>query len=166
MEYKTLVIRGARVMPGGWRNFEKGRYGYSFCIDLSDAETVDFGNKRVEDPNELVNLLEDDQWKVQYTQPSSDAYDPTPYLQVKINFDNKINPPYIVVDGRDYNEKMLPQLQKARFKHVNVAINPSRPTERRDGTMKRTAYLGSLHISLADDDGDYVPERYADPFAE
>jgi len=165
MDYKTLVIRGARIMPGNWRHFEGGRYGYSFCIDLSEADEVTFGNQIYSDPNELIAALEADQWKVQYTNPSSDAYDPTPYLNVKINFNNKVRPPYIFVDGVGYNEKMLPQLQKARFAHTNVAVNPSRPTERNDGTMKRTAYLSSLHIDLANDDGEYAPDRFPDPFA-
>ena len=124
-----------------------------------------FGNEKIADPNELVTKLEDDLWMVQYTKPSSDTYDPSPFLQVKINFDNKFNPPYIVVDGVDFDEKMTAQLQDARFKRADVSISPARPTERRDGSMKRTAYLQSLHVELDDSDGDYVPERYPDPFA-
>lgn len=165
MAYKTLTIRGARILPGNFRNFKKGRYGYSFCVDLSQADEVMFGNEKIVDPNDLTAKLEDDLWMVQYTKPSSDAYDPSPFLQVKINFDNKFNPPYIVVDGVDFDEKMTAQLQDARFKRADVSISPARPTERRDGTMKRTAYLQSLHVELDDSDGDYVPERYPDPFA-
>lgn len=165
MDYKTLEIRGAKIMMGGFRHFAKGKYGYSFCVDLSEGDEVTFGGERVTDPNELIQRLEEDKWIVQYTRPTSDAYEPTPFLQVKINFDNKFNPPYIVANGVDYNEKMTPALQEARFSHVDVAINPSRPMERRDGSLKRTAYLGSLHVEFADD-GDYAPERYADPFAK
>lgn len=165
MEYKTLEIRGAKVMNGGFRHFAKGKYGYSFCIDLSEGDDVTFGGKKVKDPNELIQLMEEDKWIVQYTRPTSEIYEPTPFLQVRINFENKFNPPYIVVDGVPYDEKMTAQLQEARFSHVDVAVNPARPTERRDGSFKRTAYLGSLHVSLAADDGEYMPERFADPFA-
>lgn len=165
MEYKTLEIRGAKIMSGGFRHFAKGKYGYSFCIDLTEGNEVTFGGKKIIDPNELIKELEDDMWIVQYTRPSSDAYEPTPFLQVKINFDNKFNPPYIVVNGVTYDESTVSALQDARYSHVDVAVNPARPTERRDGSLKRTAYLGSLHVDLAED-GDYVPERYADPFAK
>lgn len=165
MVYKTLVIRGARIMPGGFRNFRKGKYGYSFCVDLSQAEEVVFGNEKIIDLNDLISRLEADQWMIQYTKPSSEAYDPTPFLQVRINFDNKYNPPYIVANDVDFDERMCAQLQDARFKHANVAISPARPTERRDGTMKRTAYLQSLHVEFDDSDGEYIPERYNDPFA-
>ena len=165
MEYKTLEIRGANIMGGGFRHFEKGKYGYSFCVDLSQGESVKFGGKEVKDTQELIDLLEQDRWIVQYTRPASDAYEPTPFIQVKINFDNKFRRPYVVVDGVDYTDRMLAQLQRARFANANVAISPSRPMERRDGSLKRTAYLQSLHIDLFNEDGDYEPERFADPFA-
>lgn len=165
MAYKTLIIRGAKIMSGGFRNFKKGKYGYSFCVDLSTADEVVFGNEKITDPNELVQKLEDDLWMVQWTRPSSDAYEPNPFLQVRINFDNKFNPPYIVANGVEFDEKMCAQLQDARFKDVKVSISPARPTERRDGSMKRTAYLQSLHVEFDDGDGEYVPERFADPFA-
>ena len=165
MDYKTLIIKGARIMPGNWRNFKKGRYGYSFCIDLTEADEVTYGGQPVDDYKDLIDILEKDQWIVKYTRPSSDAYEPTPFLQVKINFENKYNPPYVIVDGTPYTEKNIIALQDARFAHADVAVNPSRPTERNDGSFKRTAYLGSLHVDLAGGDGEYVPERYEDPFA-
>lgn len=164
MEYKTLEIRGAQIMNERFRHFKKGKYGYSFCIDLSKGESVKFGGKPITDPEELVKELEEDMWKVQYTRPTNPMYTPDPFLEVKINFNNKFNPPYIVVNGADYGEDMIGALQSANFKHVNIAINPARPTERNDGSVKRTAYLGSLHADLFED-GEYTPERYADPFA-
>ena len=165
MDYKTLEIRGAKIMGGNFRNFRKGKYGYSFCIDLTMADSVHFGDRVIADPNELINALVEDKWDVRYTQPSSAAYEPTPFLQVKINFENKFNRPYVVANGVDLDEKALPTLQDVRFSNVDVAINPSRPTERRDGSFKRTAYLTSLHVDFSED-GDYRPERYEDPFAK
>ena len=55
------------------------------------------------------------------------------------------------VDDNRYDERMVEALQEARFSNADVAISPARPTERRDGTFKRTAYLESMHLTLAED---------------
>ncbi len=161
MDYNTLIIRGAEIMRGGFRHFKKDRYGQSFCIDLSRGDEVIFGEKKIVDPNELIKLLEEDKWDVRYTNPSSDAYDPTPFLSIRINFDSKFKEPFVFVDDVRYDEKTLETLQDARFSNVDVAITPARPTERRDGTFKRTAYLESMHLVLAEDG-----YRRSDPLAE
>lgn len=161
MDYNTLIIRGAEIMRGGFRHFKKDRYGQSFCVDLSRADEVIFGGKKIEDPAQLIQLLEDDKWDVRHTTPSSDAYDPTPFLSVRVNFDSKFKEPYVYVDDVRYDEKTLETLQDARFSNVDVAITPARPTERRDGSFKRTAYLESMHMVLAEDG-----YRRSDPLAE
>ena len=151
MDYKTLIIRGAEIMRGGFRHFKKDRYGQSFCIDISKGDEVIFGDKIITDPNELIKLLEEDKWDVRYTTPSSDAYEPTPFISVRINFDSKFREPFVYVDDNRYDERMVEALQEARFSNADVAISPARPTERRDGTFKRTADLESMHLTLAED---------------
>lgn len=160
MEYNTLIIRGAEIMRGGFRHFRKDRYGQSFCIDISKGDEVIFGGKQITDPNELIKLMEDDKWDVRYTNPSSEAYDPTPFISVRINFESKVRAPYVYVDDVQYDENMVETLQEARFANADIAISPGRPTERRDGTLKRTAYLESMHLVL-DEDG----YRRTDPLA-
>lgn len=161
MDYNTLIIRGAEIMRGGFRHFKKDRFGQSFCIDISRGDEVEFGGTKISDPNELIKLLEEDKWDVRYTTPSSDAYDPTPFISVRINFDSKVREPYVYVDDVKYDERMCEALQDARFSNADVAINPGRPTERRDGSLKRTAYLESMHLMLAEDG-----YRRTDPLAE
>lgn len=150
--YKKLEIENGELMPPVYRNFSGVPFGMSsgsggrrtFCVRL-DRGDITYGGEPLD-----INDLIDDRWKVKFRQPRDEGDDPTPYLEVVVNFETSSRPPRIVVEtSRNrvvYDEEMISELDSAEIVSSDIIINPYNNNQ---GTT--TAYLQALYVTIEED---------------
>lgn len=149
--YKKLEIENGEIMPPAYRNFAGVPYGQSsgsggrrtFCIRL-DRGDISYGGEPL-----VVDDLIDDRWKVKFRAPRDEGDDPTPFLEVVVNFDSNRPPRIVVETSRNrvlYDEEMIDALDSAEIVGVDAIINPY---NNNNGTT--TAYLQALYVTIEED---------------
>ena len=100
----------------------------------------------------VAEQLEADGWNVRYLKPKDPEEQPTPYIQVKVSFDNQ--PPKIVlISGRGktlLNEDTVNLLDWAEIGHVDLSVNPYNWSVSGKSGVK--AYLKSLYVTIVEDE--------------
>lgn len=155
-EYPSnLVIKNARILPGGFRNFSGSPTKY-------DPK----GGKRtfaVEIPEDSTEKLLEDGWFLKIQKPRDDEEEQHPryFITVKINFDYK--PPIIKMHTgkteKRLDEETINCLDYADYKYGHVSIRPSRWIDD-DGNARFSGYLKTLHVFIEEED------EFEEDFAE
>lgn len=145
----NIVIENARI---AFRNFA-GREGqYNRAGDRNFSVIL-------EDHPELVDILKEDDWNVKYLKPREEGDEPTPYLQVSVNFEGK--PPQVVMItsrgrtnlGRDEVE----MLDWADIRNVDLIVRPYHWNV--NGKTGVKAYLQSIFVTIEEN---ALELKYAD----
>lgn len=147
MVKNNIIIEEARLV---FRNFSgaEGKFNpagrRNFCVIL---------------PEDLSKDLERDGWNVRYLTPRDEEEEPTPYLQVTVNYDNR--PPKIVLitsRGKTrLDEDTVGMLDWAEIKTADLIITPYNWEVSGKSGVK--AYTKSLYVTLVED---ALEEKYID----
>ena len=150
--YKKLEIENGELMPPVYRNFSGVPFGMSsgsggrrtFCVRLDRGDILYGG-----EPLNIQDLI-DDRWKVKFRQPRDEGDEPTPYLEVVVNFETSSRPPRIVVEtSRNrvlYDEEMVSELDSAEIVSCEIIVNPYN-----NNVGTTTAYLQALYVTIEED---------------
>ena len=140
MADNTIMFEGATLV---FRNFagKEGQYNRegdrNFSVIIPD-ET-------------LAQTLLADGWNVKHLNPREEGDEPTPYLQVAVNYKNR--PPRIVmissVARTNVSEEMVEVLDYAEIENADLIINPY--DWEVNGKSGKKAYLKSLYVTIAED---------------
>ena len=143
----NIVIENARI---GFRNFSgaAGKFNpagrRNFCVFLED---------------ELGKILENDGWNVRWLQPREEGDEPTPYLQVAVNYDN-IPPKIVLITSRGktiLDEGNVSLLDWAEVENVDLILNPYH--WELNGKSGIKAYIKSMYITIVEDE---LEHKYLD----
>lgn len=103
---------------------------------------------------ELAQQMLQDGWNVKYLNPREEGDDPTPYLQIAVNFQNK--PPKIITITSStrtvLNEETVELLDWAEFSNVDLIFNAYEWEV--NGKKGIKAYLKSMYAVLEEDELD------------
>lgn len=154
MRDNDLVVENARLL---FKNFsgEEGQYNpkgrRNFCIAF-DQETAE--------------QLIDDGWNIRFLKPRVDEdnpdaedFEPLPYLQVAVSFDN-YPPKAIAITSkgkRPIKEENIGMLDWVETDNVDVIINPYHWTVNGKSGVK--AYLKSIYVTIREDP---LEQKYSD----
>jgi hypothetical protein len=140
MVKNNIVIENGRI---GFRNFSgnAGKFNpagrRNFCVFLEQ---------------DLSKVLIEDGWNVRWLQPKDENDDPTPYLQVAVNYDN-IPPKIVLISKRGkttLDEKSVNILDWAEIANVDLIIRPYNWEVSGKGGVK--AYVKSMYVTLVEDE--------------
>lgn len=148
-----LIIENARII---FRNFAGAATNYNregarnFCVILEDENVVE-------------NLI-DDGWNVKYLKPRDEDDQPTPYIQVSVNFDNIPPEVYTIMEksnGKKIRTKLdedtVDTLDDVNIETVDLMIRPYHWNVNGKGGVK--AYLKKIYVTI---DPDLLASKYAD----
>lgn len=82
-EEKTFKVEDAQLI---FRNFSGEKSGYNKDGKRKFSVVLDHG---------MAEILAADGWAVKYTRPREEGEDPTPFITITVNFDNR--PPLVMV---------------------------------------------------------------------
>jgi hypothetical protein len=138
-EPKTFLIEAAQII---FRNFEGKEGQYNRKGDRNFAVILD--------PEEAETLLADG-WNVKYLRPQDEGDDPTPYIQISVNFSNR--PPRVVMitstSRTNLTEESVEVLDWAEIQNVDlIARGYEWEVNGKTGTK---AYLKSLFVTIEED---------------
>lgn len=139
----SITFENAQLI---FRNFE-GREGqYNRKGDRNFAVIIP--------SEELAQQMLQDGWNVKYLNPREEGDDPTPYIQIAINFQNK--PPKIITITSSsrtvITEDTVELLDWAEFLNVDLIINAY--VWEVNGKSGVKAYLKSMYATLEEDELD------------
>lgn len=138
-EAKTFMVEGAQII---FRNFSGKEGQYNREGDRNFAVILD---------PELAEQMLKDGWNVRYLEPREEGDDPTPYIQVAVNFKNR--PPRVVLltsTGRTtLDESSVEVLDWADVKNADLIARGYEWTV--NGKSGTKAYLQSLFITIEED---------------
>lgn len=146
----NLIINNAKLLfknfqgKGSKFNAEGNR---NFCV-IIDPETAE--------------RLAADGWNVKWTKPSSDEYDPEPFIKVNVSYKKKA-PEIVLIKGNTvvkYGEAEVNNLEWTDLRNVDLRITGSR-VDRMDGTSGYSGYLDAMYINIEEDELD---RKYAHLF--
>lgn len=149
---RPVLVENAKLI---YRNFAGNPDEYhrdggarSFCVIL---------------PEDLADQMANEGWNVKQTRPKSEDFDPVPYIQVKVAFNNY--PPKIiqVSGGRTtpLGAEDVGHLDWADIESADVLITPY--TWDDNGIFRISAYLKTLAVVLCDDP---ILQKYSSTNAE
>lgn len=138
-EAKTFMVEGAQII---FRNFtgKEGQYNREGDRNFAVILELDVAQKMIEDG-----------WNVRYLDPREEGDDPTPYIQVAVNF--KIRPPRVI---------MIASTSRTQLAEENVEVLDWADIESADliargydwtvnGKSGTKAYLQSLFVTIHED---------------
>ena len=136
---KTFMVEDARIM---FRNFSGKEGQYNREGDRNFAVVI---------PDEIADQMVLDGWNVRQLDPREEGDDPTPYVQVSVNFNNR--PPRVVLltstTRTQLDESSIEILDWADFKTVDlIARGYEWSVNGKSGTK---AYLQSLFVTIEED---------------
>lgn len=146
---KSITINNAKIL---FRNLSglKGQYNAegdrNFCVIIDE---------------DLAEVLVNDGWNVRWLRPREEGDRPTPYIQVKANYNNPRKQPKIVlVTSRGktvLNESTVNQVDFAEIEYVDLIINPY--FWEVNGKSGIKPYVKSMFITIAEDE---LEKKYYD----
>lgn len=139
---ENLVIENAKII---FKNFKGKGDAYNregdrnFCVEIPDAD--------------MAEALARDGWNVRQTKPKSDSdYDPTFYIQVRVNFD--VLPPNVWAITSHKKTRLtadtIESLDYAEIRNVDLTIRP-RMWEI-GGKSGIKAYLKNMYVTVEEDE--------------
>lgn len=136
---KTFMVEDARIM---FRNFSGKEGQYNREGDRNFAVVI---------PSDVADQMLVDGWNVRMLDPREEGDDPTPYVQVSVNFNNR--PPRVVMltstTRTQLDEASIEVLDWADFKTVDlIARGYEWSVNGKSGTK---AYLQSLFVTIEED---------------
>jgi hypothetical protein len=145
-EAMTFMVEDAQLI---FKNFTgvKGQYNKegekSFCVILDDK---------------VAPQMMKDGWNVKFLKPREEGDEPTPYIQIKVNFDNR--PPRIVmITSTTRNELNAKTVEMLDWADVETADMIARAYPWNvNGKTGVAAYLKSLFVTVAEDE---LERKYA-----
>lgn len=151
-EATTFMIEDARII---FRNFQGKEGQYNRAGDRNFAVIIP--------DDKLAKDMLKDGWNVRYLEPREEGDEPTPYISVAVNFNNR--PPRIVMltsrARTNLTEDTVEVLDWANIQSVDVICRAYEWTVNGKSGIK--AYLQSLFVTIEED---YLERKYADKFAE
>ena len=148
---KNIVIKNARLLPGGFKNFSGRESDYNakgirnFCVVIDNPDSA--------------RALHEDGWNIRYLQPRDENEEPVPYLKVAVSF--KKRPPKITVITQngylDLDEERVGELDYLDYRDVALVITPSYWEKGDKHGIK--AYLKSICVTLEEDE---LADMYSD----
>lgn len=142
MKPKNIIIRGAKILGGQFRNFsgEERRYNErgkrNFCVEI---------------PPELVDELKEQGWNISCLDGNANYEEPLYFIRAIVRFDKR--PPMVVlVSGKtktQLDEETIGMLDWADIVEAKVELSPSWYDI--NGNQGYTAYLRTLYVEIESD---------------
>lgn len=109
-------------------------------------------------PPELADQLVKEGWNVKYLKPREEGEEPTPWLDVKVNYANRPPKIYLITNKskRLLNENTVGEIDYAEIKTVDVVINPSHWTM--GGKEGIAAYVKEMYVTIQES---YFSDKYS-----
>lgn len=151
MENKTLKIENAQVLFKNFsgRETEFNRAGErNFSVIIPDQE--------------LAEVLASQGWNIKTLRPKDEGDMPTPFVSVKIRFNDKGPNIYMITRAGKtrLDEASVATLDMVEFKTCDLIINPYE-YHLRTGDHGISAYLKTMYVVVEEDEFAY---KYADDF--
>lgn len=149
-------IEGARILFRNFAGRERPPYNPAGKRNFTIA---------IEDP-ELESQLKEDGWNIKYLKPRDEDDDPTPIIDIAVQYSEKARPPKIVLitdhNKTELGENEIGMLDWAEIRNADVIVRPyNYNVQGREGVK---AYLKALYVTIAENKFD---EKYADlPFGD
>ena len=147
MNSNNISIENAQIM---FRNFrgEETKFNpagkRNFCVRLE---------------KDISEVLKEDGWNVKYLKPREDGDEPTPYLQVSVNFDTM--PPNISMitkhNKTKLNSETIGALDWAEIVNVDLIIRPYHWEAQGKTGIK--AYVKNMYVTIEEDE---FADKYSD----
>ena len=143
----NIAIENAHIM---FRNFrgEASKFNAAgkrnFCVRLDQ---------------DMADRMIDEGWNVKFLHPREEGDEPTPYIQVAVNFDN-IEPNIFTITGRHknrLNSDTIDILDYAEIENVDLIIRPYNWEV--NGKVGVKAYVKNMYVTLVEDE---FADKYAD----
>jgi len=102
-------------------------------------------------PPDLAKQMGDKGWNVRWLQPRNDDEDPTPYVQVTVNYDN-FPPKIYKVTGKkktELTEATVGTLDDDDITNVDLVLRPYNWEV--NGSRGVKAYVKTMYVTIADD---------------
>ena len=137
----TLLIKDARLI---FRNFAGKQQQFNspgdrnFCIILDDA---------------LAKGMAKDGWNVKYLKPRDEGDEPTPYIQVKVEYEKGRPPRCVIISSRGRNDlgaSEVELLDAVDIKRADVMIRPYHWSVNGNEGVK--AYLKTIYVTINEDE--------------
>jgi len=136
---KTFMVEDARII---FRNFSGKEGQYNREGDRNFAVVI---------PSDIADQMVLDGWNVRILEPREEGDDPTPYVQVAVNFNNR--PPRVVMltstTRTQLDEASVEVLDWADFKTVDLIARGYEWSVNGKSGVK--AYLQSMFITIEED---------------
>lgn len=143
----NISIENAQIM---FRNFrgEETKFNpagkRNFCVRLD---------------KDISEVLKEDGWNVKYLKPREDGDEPTPYLQVSVNFD--VMPPNVFMITKHNKTKLngetIGALDWAEIVNVDLIIRPYHWEAQGKTGIK--AYVKNMYVTIEEDE---FADKYSD----
>lgn len=144
---KRFMVEDAQII---FRNFAGKEGQYNREGDRNFAVILD---------TEVAQQMLADGWNVRFLDPREEGDEPTPYVQVSVNYNNR--PPHIVLiaDGvrTPLTESSVETLDYAEIRTVDLIANGYEWTVNGKSGVK--AYLKSLYVTIEQDE---LERKYSD----
>lgn len=140
----NVSIENAHILPGDFRNFEGREGAYNKAGDRSFCISLDF---------DLADAMRADGWNIKQLRPRNPEDDPTPYIQVKVNFDGRIPPNIVMISGNKktkLDSETVNMLDWAEIEKADVILRPYNWEV--NGHKGVKAYLKTLYVTVAKDE--------------
>jgi hypothetical protein len=136
---KTFMVEDARIM---FRNFAGKEGQYNREGDRNFAVVI---------PDDVAEQMLADGWNVRYLEPREEGDEPTPYISVSVNFNNR--PPRVILltstTRTQLDDKSVEILDWADIKTVDLIARGYDWTV--NGKSGTKAYLQSLFVTIEED---------------
>ena len=136
---KTFMVEDARII---FRNFSGKEGQYNREGDRNFAVVI---------PSDIADQMVLDGWNVRILEPREEGDDPTPYVQVAVNFNNR--PPRVVMltstTRTQLDEASVEVLDWADFKTVDLIARGYEWSVNGKSGVK--AYLQSMFVTIEED---------------
>lgn len=145
---KQVTIEGAQLL---FRNFEgkEGQYNQEGSRNFACIIPTE----------ELAEALLRDGWNIKYLNPRDEGDEPTPYIQIAVNYQNK--PPRVVMIAGGVrtalDEKSVAVLDWADMANVDLIFNAYEWEV--NGKTGTKAYLKTMFVTVMEDE---IERKYAD----
>lgn len=149
---ENLLVEDARIL---FRNFSGIEREFNSKGDRNFVLVLD---------TETATLLENDGWNVKYLKAREEGETPTPYINVKVNYDKGRPPRCVVITSKQRNEwgaDEVGALDSADIKKVDVIVRPYNWEV--NGNTGIKAYLKTIFVWLNEDE---LELKYADLLAD
>lgn len=146
---ENLTIYGAKLI---FRNFS-GKPG-----DYNKEGDRNFG---VLIPDDMVETLQNDGWRIRFLKPNQDGYS-QPWLKVNVNYGGKVPPTVVLINSRGkrcITERVVGEVDYVRISNCDVTIRPYQYPAMPGRPEGVSAYLSSIYITIYEDD---LALKYAD----